>query len=67
MNHYQSPGSRAALGLAALAMSAVTLVLLVVVPARIDVQAPVVLTAMAQTDRAGGDTAPLALHVRETE
>ena len=67
MNHYESPGSRAALGMAALAMSALTLAVLVVMPARMEAPLSIVLTTLAQNDRAGGYAAALALHVHEGE
>jgi len=64
MRPYGSPGSRAAFGLAALAMTAATVGLLVVAPARLDTQPPVVLTASAK-DAQAADTDWTAWPVRE--
>jgi hypothetical protein len=53
MRSYETPGSRTAFGIAALAMTAATIGLLVIAPARFDTQAAAVLTASAQDARAG--------------
>ena len=59
MRNYETAGSRAAFGIAALAMTAATIGLLVIAPARFDTQPSAVLTASAQDARAGlvGSTA----------
>ena len=53
MRHYESPGSRVALGVVAATMAAATIALLVFLPARIDHQQPVMLTASAQAPTVG--------------
>jgi len=48
MRQYESPGSRVAFGVVAVTMAAATIALLVFLPARIDNQQPVMLTASVQ-------------------
>jgi hypothetical protein len=53
MRHYESPGSRVAFAVVAVTMAAATIGLLVLLPAKLDSQQPVVLTASAQDATVG--------------
>jgi len=57
MRHYESPGSRVAFGVVAVTMAAATIALLVFLPARIDNQQPVMLSASAQDTTVGAASA----------
>jgi hypothetical protein len=65
MRDYESPGSRVAFGIVAVTMAAATIALLVLLPARIDNQQPVMLTASAQDATVGA--APVIARVREAQ